>query len=194
MNFKELLASEFRRFRELSEEQLQALEQHYTLLLSWNRRLNLTRITELGDAVCLHYAESLFLGTVLPQGSFAVGDLGSGAGFPGIPIAILRPELQVTLIESDRRKAVFLREATRRLGNVVVFCGRFEDYPARFEWAVCRAVDPIEVLGCRISPNSAVLMSSGRVLESAEVIKSPWGKDRLIRVSRDTVSRETFGW
>ena len=190
MTFKELLASEFRQILELSPQQLDLLEQHYRLLLSWNRRLNLTRIIDLVEAVRLHYCESLFLGTVLPPGGFSVADLGSGAGFPGVPLAVLRPELGVTLMESDQRKAVFLRESARGLKNVEVFSGRFEDYPGHFEWAVSRAVAPAELLKSAIFSNLALLTSNAEH-GSGEVVKLPWGKDRAISVSRGTVSRGT---
>ena len=103
-----------------SEEQLGLLEQHYQLLARWNKRLNLTRITELEEAVRFHYCESLFVGRFLPPGPLKVADLGSGAGFPGIPLAVIRPDVEFVLIESDLRKAVFLREAARNLKNVKV--------------------------------------------------------------------------
>ena len=75
----------------LPSEQIDLLEAHYNLLTQWNARLNLTRIESVEDAVRLHYCESLFVGTRLPAGPLRIVDVGSGAGFPGIPIAILRP-------------------------------------------------------------------------------------------------------
>src|SRR5580704_16335876 len=106
--FRELLRREYQPWGELSDLQLDQLERHYQLLESWNRRLNLTRIEDLLDVVRFHYCESLFVSTVLPSGPLRVCDIGSGAGFPGIPLAVFRPDLQVVLIESDQRKAVFL--------------------------------------------------------------------------------------
>ena len=138
--FRELLASEFQPYSSLTPHQLDLLERHFNLLLAWNKRLNLTRITDTEEAVRLHYCESLYLGLKLPEGPLSVADLGSGAGFPGVPIAILRPDLQVTLIESNQRKAVFLREAARDLPNVRVLAVRFEDCRERFDWVVSRAV------------------------------------------------------
>src|SRR5262245_12319813 len=110
--FRELLAKEFAPYETLTEHQLDQLESHYRLLTAWNKRLNLARLGSVEDAVQLHYCESLYLGRALPLGNLRIVDIGSGAGFPGIPIAILRPECSVTLVESHQRKAVFLREAT----------------------------------------------------------------------------------
>src|SRR5437868_3656406 len=99
---------------ELPLAKLAALEVHYNLLLRWNTVLNLTGITDLDTAVERHYCESIFLAAHLPAGPLRLADIGSGAGFPGLPIAVLRPDCMVTLIESHQRKSVFLREASRK--------------------------------------------------------------------------------
>jgi 16S rRNA (guanine527-N7)-methyltransferase len=125
---------------ELSPGQVEALEAHYQLLLRWNRVLNLTSIKRMEEAVERHYCESLFLGTHLPQGRLRIADIGSGAGFPGFPVAVLRPDCSVTLIESHQRKAVFLREASRSQTNVRVLAQRAEDVDEQFDWAISRAV------------------------------------------------------
>jgi hypothetical protein len=80
------------------------------------------------------------LGSQLPQAAKAVVDIGSGAGFPGTPISVLRPDVNVTLVESHSRKAVFLRESTRDLKNVSVEARRIEVLSTRFDCAVMRAV------------------------------------------------------
>lgn len=177
---------EFQRFAPLSEQQIGQLNAHFELLVRWNAKLNLTRIT--AEAEQLHYCESLYVGQALPAGSFCICDIGSGAGFPGIPIAILRPECQVTLVESHQRKAVFLREATRDLPNVTVFSGRSQDLKKSFEWVVSRAVTPGEVLALPISKQFAVLVGP----EDAQRLGGfplPWGKGRfLTSVPRGTLS------
>lgn len=117
-------------------EDFPALQRHHELLQKWNQRLNLTRI----DSIERNYGESLFLGRHLPEGALRICDIGSGAGFPGFPVAVLRPDCQVTLIESHQRKAVFLKEASRGMGNVRVLAVRAEDVRERFDWAVSRAV------------------------------------------------------
>lgn len=178
-DFKSLLESEFLPYGTLSTEQLSQLEQHYQLLLCWNQRLNLTRITELLDAVRYHYCESLYLGHSLPKNPLRVVDIGSGAGFPGIPVAILRPDCRVDLVESHQRKAVFLREAARNLPNVEILPKRAETLFGVYDWMISRAVRPEDVLKLKLAPNVSVLGTEGDRL--------PWGENRaLFHVKRST--------
>jgi 16S rRNA (guanine527-N7)-methyltransferase len=138
--FADLLRQRLAGVVELSPGQVEALETHYQLLLRWNRTLNLTSIKRMEEAVERHYCESLFLGIHLPQGGLRIADVGAGAGFPGFPVAVLRPDCSVTLIESHQRKAVFLREASRNLRNIRVLATRAEDVKEQFDWAISRAV------------------------------------------------------
>jgi len=178
--FRERLFEKFRPYAELSESQLDALERHYRLLCKWNRTLNLTRIEREEDAVRFHYCESLFLGLNLPPGDLRVADIGSGAGFPGFPIAVLRPELDVALIESHQRKAVFLREGTSNVQNVRVLAARAEQITERFDWVVARAVSSNEVMRAGLAQNIALLMSSADALPDSKIIKVPWANDRIL--------------
>jgi 16S rRNA (guanine527-N7)-methyltransferase len=184
--FRELLLSEFRPHAELLTQQLDRLELHYNLLLQWNKRLNLTRIEDVLDAVRFHYCESLYLALKLPPGPVRIADVGSGAGFPGLPIAVLRPDLDVTLIESHQRKSVFLREAVRGLPNSRVLCSRAEEATERFDWVVSRAVSPKDVLASNLAPNYALLVSAKDTPAGSEDSRSPWGDDRVVSVSRGT--------
>jgi 16S rRNA (guanine(527)-N(7))-methyltransferase RsmG len=113
----------------IAPEQAAQLEAHFELLTRWNRTLNLTRIRDRAEAIERHYNESLFVARHLPSGPLRIADIGSGAGFPGFPLAVVRPEYSVTLIESHGRKAVFLSEASRKLPNIKVLAQR--DSPAR---------------------------------------------------------------
>lgn len=144
----------------ITNGQAERLARHYELLMAWNQRLNLTRITEVGAAVERHYCEGIVLASHLPVGELRIADFGSGAGFPGIPVAVVRPECQVTLIESHQRKAVFLREATRGWENVRVLAGRAEDASRLgvFDWVVARAVRWQEVVGASLGRNYALLL------------------------------------
>jgi 16S rRNA (guanine527-N7)-methyltransferase len=121
--------------RRLSEAQLAAVSTHLDLLLRWNERINLTSVRRPEEIVTRHFGESFFLAQNLfpPDWRGSVADLGSGAGFPGVPITIYAPDAQVTLIESNNKKATFLRELTRalKLPGISVFAGRAEDF--RFE-------------------------------------------------------------
>jgi 16S rRNA (guanine(527)-N(7))-methyltransferase RsmG len=178
--FRELLAREFEPHGSLTVAQIDLLETHYNLLVRWNARLNLTRIDSLEDVVRLHYCESLFVATRLPPGALRIVDVGSGAGFPGVPIAILRPECAVTLVESHQRKAVFLREASRNLTNVRVVTGRAENLGPEYDWLVSRAVSPGDVLKLKLASNLALLVGGGdsRDFERCEPI--PWGTGRFL--------------
>ncbi len=189
--FRDLLRSEYEPWGALSELQLDQLELHYHLLESWNRRLNLTRIQDPMEVVHFHYCESLFVSSVLPSGPLTVADLGSGAGFPGIPLAIVRPDVEIVLIESDQRKAVFLREATRDIRNARVLAVRYQECELQFDWVVSRAV-VLGALWAGLAPSFALLLSASSAPVGTEVIKLPWGQDRVLAVSRGThVSRGT---
>jgi 16S rRNA (guanine527-N7)-methyltransferase len=177
--FQDLLAREFAPYGHLADDQLDQLEAHYQLMTQWNAKLNLTRIESLEDSVRLHYCESLFLGTALPPGQLRVVDVGSGAGFPGIPVGILRPECSITLVESHQRKAVFLQEAVRALKNVKVASSRAEDLQEQFDWLVSRAVAVKGVLELGLAPNRALLVGEG---EFAEARLLPWGERRFLAV------------
>ena len=171
-DFKSLLKLEFSAYGALNPQQLSLLEEHYRLLLRWNQKMNLTRITGLQDAVRYHYCESLYLGARLPEGPLRIIDIGSGAGFPGIPVAIYRPECAVDLVESHRRKAVFLREAARELTNVRVVAKRSEAVTGHYDWTISRAVRPEDVLKLNLAPHVAVLGAEGENL--------PWGEKRAL--------------
>jgi len=115
------------------------------LLLKWNSRTNLTAIREPEEIVRRHFGESLFAAWHLAAETDSLLDLGSGAGFPGIPIALVHPQIQVVLAESQNKKASFLREVVRTLGlaHVEVWAGRAESLPAdrQFHTVTLRAVD-----------------------------------------------------
>jgi 16S rRNA (guanine527-N7)-methyltransferase len=164
----------------LSEEQLRVMDAHWDLLLKWNRKMNLTRITGPEEAALRHYGESLFLGHHLSAGRIV--DIGSGAGFPGVPVAVLRLDCQVDLVESTQKKAAFLMEAARGLGNVRVLARRGDQVSAEYDWMISRAVDPGEVLRLRLAPRTALLISRDDVsrLPSPEVIPLPWDGNRVL--------------
>jgi 16S rRNA (guanine527-N7)-methyltransferase len=130
----------------LSASQAGQLAKHYSMLLEWNRRVNLTRITEPVDAARLHYADSLFGGDFI-RDSRAVLDIGSGAGFPAVPLAVLRPDIQVTALEANQKKSLFLNEAkdALRLANLKVATARVESFDlTAFDLLTSRALDRAE--------------------------------------------------
>jgi 16S rRNA (guanine527-N7)-methyltransferase len=115
----------------LSPEQLKLLGRHVDLLLRWNKSINLTSITDPEEVVEKHVLDSLALVPVLPSGSLL--DAGSGGGFPGIPVAIARPDLEVVLVDSVQKKVAFLKNALAelRLPKVRAHAVRLEGNPSR---------------------------------------------------------------
>jgi len=186
--FADLLRQRLAGVAELLPWQVEAFEAHYQLLLRWNRTLNLTSIKRMEEAVERHYCEALFLGAHLPQGALRIADIGSGAGFPGFPVAVLRPERSVTLIESHQRKAVFLREASRNLPNVRVLASRAEDVEDQFDWAISRAVSYADLASFlkNLAPNVDLLTGGepppdGIGFAWQPPIIVPWGGQRFLR-------------
>src|SRR5689334_11730720 len=113
----------------LSQSQHDQLNRYIDLLIEANQRMNLTRIADRPVAEVQHIADSLTLLPFLPKEPHRLADVGSGGGVPGIPLAIVRPDVEVTLIESTKKKAQFLRDTTSalRLSNVNVVDARAED-------------------------------------------------------------------
>jgi 16S rRNA (guanine527-N7)-methyltransferase len=122
-------------------------QRYLDLLLRWNQHLNLTAIRDAGQIIQRHFVESAFAAQHLPSGIISLLDYGSGAGLPGIPIAICRPEIQVTLAEAQGKKASFLREALRVIALPgQVYGGRVETMPEQnlFDAVSMRAVEKME--------------------------------------------------
>jgi 16S rRNA (guanine527-N7)-methyltransferase len=167
----------------LSQAQLKHISTYIDLLLRWNARINLTAIRQPEDIVTRHFGESLFAAHNLfpakttweqppppvqsEQSSdlIRVIDIGSGAGFPGLPIKIWAPQIDLTLIESNHKKATFLREVTRTLTlmNVNIFPGRAQAYsnpPAQV--VTLRAVESFEatlpIVASLVAPNGRLAL------------------------------------
>lgn len=146
----------------LDEAQLGQICTYLNLLLKWNARMNLTSLRGAEEIVARHFGESVFAARHLfsgPTTSSTLVDVGSGAGFPGLPIAIARPNVAVTLIEAHGKKATFLKEVLRTAGipNASVFAGRAVTYSAKAEVVTFRAVEHFEA----ILPVSAAIVNEG---------------------------------
>lgn len=131
-------------FAELDQQQLALTSIYIDLLLKWNSRINLTAVRDPREIISRHFGESFFAAEIVRAYSPAsLIDLGSGAGFPGIPIAMRLPQTSVTLIESNQKKSTFLKEAifALKLQNLTVFNGRGEDYPHKASLVTMRAVE-----------------------------------------------------
>jgi 16S rRNA (guanine527-N7)-methyltransferase len=132
----------------LSEEQVDKLVGHYAMMVEWNRHTNLTRITAPLEAARLHYAESIFGARFLSEAR-SVLDIGSGAGFPALPLAVASPEREITALESNQKKTLFLYEAkdALRIANFKVVRARLEDFDWReYDLLTSRALDRAEVV------------------------------------------------
>jgi 16S rRNA (guanine527-N7)-methyltransferase len=129
----------------LQDKQNKRFIEYLNLILRWNRKVNLTAIRDADGILSRHFVESIAAAQAIPAGIQSLLDFGSGAGLPGIPIAICRPEIAVTLAESQGKKAAFLREAVRTLGlNATVHSARAETLTTQFDCVTLRAVDHME--------------------------------------------------
>lgn len=120
-------------------------DNYLALLLRWNARMNLTAVRDPADIVRRHFIESIACAQLLPESIHSLLDFGSGAGFPGIPIALCRPAITITLAESQAKKAAFLQEAIRTLGlNCHIWPRRAEELDRHFDAVALRAVDRMD--------------------------------------------------
>jgi 16S rRNA (guanine527-N7)-methyltransferase len=150
-----LLAEHARAFGiELSPAQLDAFEVYYRELVVWNSRFNLTAITARDEVIVKHFLDSLSVASALPAHAGSLIDIGSGAGFPGLPLKIVLPALRVTLLEATGKKVEFLRHMIARLNlrEVVAMQGRAEEFARdpvhreQYDVAAARAVAELATL------------------------------------------------
>ena len=189
----------------LSPEQLKQFELYLELLLKWNAKINLTAIRNPEDIVRRHFGESLFASEHLSTlASSSLRDFGSGAGFPGLPIKISYPQLDVTLIESQQKKAAFLREVIRtlKLEKVDVHADRGELFQRQAQIVTMRAVEKFEsalpIAASLVKPGGrlALLIGTSQVqvamqtlptLEWRDPVHLPESRERVLLVGRMTV-------
>ena len=148
----------------LSNAQLESLHAYLDLLLKWNSKINLTAVRNPEEIVPRHFGESLFVARQLFPRPIAesVIDVGSGAGFPGLPLRIWNDAADLTLIESSQKKAVFLREVVRTLGldRVSIETARAEKAAVRAELVTLRAVERFDQI---LQTAHGLLKPSGRL-------------------------------
>ena len=113
----------------VNDLQVSQIQQYMKLLLTWNDKVNLTAIRDPLEILHRHFCESMYAAVAVPFQSGRLADIGSGGGFPGLPLKILVPELQVFLVESNVKKATFLAEVVRdlQLTNTRVLVSRYEE-------------------------------------------------------------------
>ena len=154
----------------LTDAQAASLVTHYEMLIRWNRRMNLTRIVEPSDAAELHYGESLWGGHFIKDAR-ALIDIGSGAGFPAVALAVLRPDVEVTALEANQKKAIFLNEAADAIGlkNFRVARARLEEidlsgYDLLTSRALDRAEEMLQPVVARLDADQRLMLYSTRDL------------------------------
>jgi 16S rRNA (guanine527-N7)-methyltransferase len=197
------IADLLRPFAELSPDQLTTTSTYIDLLVKWNARVSLTAIRDPEEIVTRHFGESYFAAIILLPEDWAgsVIDFGSGAGFPGIPLAILRPKASVTLIESNGKKAAFLNEVVGQLGlkNVELFRGRGESYGKKADLVLMRAVESfdraLDVAAGLVQPGGRLCLLIGESQTTAaktlepqlswsEPVRIPQGDKRVLLVGK----------
>ena len=191
------LLTEFLGEEKLSEDQLNNISTYIDMLLKWNARTNLTAVRDPEQIVQRHFGESLFAARnlVAKESTITAADVGSGAGFPGIPMKIYAPGLRSTFIESHGKKATFLREVCRGLKftNINVFSGRAEDWQQTSEVVTLRAVEKfgevLPVAASLVAPQGrlALLIGASQAGEAEKVLEGSWSDSMAIPKSRERV-------
>ena len=146
-----------------TEEQLNQFYKYMNLLLEWNEKINLTAITDPNEVILKHFIDSLTINKYIKENS-TLADVGTGAGFPGIPLKILRPDLKITLVDSLNKRINFLNEVINKLNlvNIETVHSRIEDfgkdkkYRESFDFVTARAVANLAVLSEYLLPIAQV--------------------------------------
>jgi 16S rRNA (guanine527-N7)-methyltransferase len=186
----------------LSGEQLEKFETYYREIIDWNKKVNLTRITDYEEVQLKHFLDSLSVLTVVPPDkALRVIDVGTGAGLPGLPLKIVSPDIDLTLLEAAAKKTRFLDHVIARLGldRVTVVTGRAEAiardtrYREKFDLALARALAPLPALaelalpfcrvgGCCIAPKKGEV--EGEVARALKAIEMMGGSLREVKPVR----------
>ena len=184
-----------------NDKQVLQIQQYINILLLWNEKINLTAIRDPMDILYRHFCESMYAATTVPIENGRLADVGSGGGFPGLPLKILSPNLRVFLVESNLKKATFLAEVVRELEltDTQVFVRRYEElgeeiapldyvcsralgeFPSFLEWAHSEQIAAKQVIlwiGARDLPD----LQKVRTWDWREPIQVPHSLRRLILI------------
>jgi len=162
--------------------QCAAINSYISLLLQWNNRISLTTVVDPKDILRFHFGESLYAAVCVPILKGRLADVGSGAGFPGLPLRLALPALSLIMIESNTKKAAFLREAVRELNlaDVEVVRERMEDLPMNpvpFDFIAARALG---------SHAKTLNWAEGKLSTTGKIVL--WlGEEDAAEISRDTL-------
>jgi len=154
MSFKEVLNEKFKQYGfVLSQEQIIHFEKFFELLVEWNCKMNLTTITEPNEVIAKHFLDSVIPENLIMK-NCSIIDVGCGAGFPSLPLKILRPDLKITLIDSVQKKLIFVQEVVDKLNlkDINIIHSRAEElaskneYREKFDVCISRAVAELVTL------------------------------------------------
>ncbi len=169
---------------EATTEQIALIQRYMSLLLAWNEKINITAIRDPLEMLYRHFCESMYAAVAVPLQGGRLADVGSGGGFPGLALKIIRPELQVFLIESNVKKATFLAEVVRELALVDarVLVSRYEELGEEItpvDFVCSRALGEFEKFlnwagSERVAASQVVLWTGGRDVEEIKKIRG-WG-------------------
>jgi 16S rRNA (guanine527-N7)-methyltransferase len=162
---------------DVNEQQIVYIQQYMKLLLTWNEKINLTAIRDPLEILYRHFCESMYAAVAVPVENGRLADVGSGAGFPGIPLKIIRPGLHTFLVESNMKKATFLAEVLRtiELPDTKVLVSRYEELGEDLmplDYACSRAVGEFEpflawAASERVATKQVILWIGGRDMDQA---------------------------
>lgn len=183
--FEEILRTYLKKIDiELSKKQIEQFYTYMNLLLEWNEKINLTAITEPEEVILKHFVDSLTISAYIKKGSKLV-DMGTGAGFPGIPLKILRDDIEITLVDSLNKRINFLNEVIKELElrEISTVHARAEEfgqnkkYREKFDIAISRAVANLSTLSEYLVPlvkleGKIICMKGSEVKEELENAKN----------------------
>jgi 16S rRNA (guanine527-N7)-methyltransferase len=165
---------------QLSPEQVAKIQRYMSMLLAWNEKFNLTAIRDPMEILRRHFCESMYASVAVQLQAGRLADLGSGGGFPGLPLKIICPELHVFLVESNVKKATFLAEVVRELelSDTRVLVGRYEELGeeiAPLDFVCSRALGEFATFlnwarSERVAAKQAILWIGGRDLAEIRMI------------------------
>jgi 16S rRNA (guanine527-N7)-methyltransferase len=175
----------------IESQQIVLIQQYIKTLLRWNEKLNLTAIRDPLEILYRHFCESMFAASAIPVDKGRLADIGSGPGFPGIPLKIIRPGLELCLVESNIKKGTFLAEVVRelQLPNTRVLISRYEELGEELtplDFVCSRAVGEFGpflewAASSRVDAGQVILWIGGRDLEEAKKSKQwEWREPILI--------------
>jgi 16S rRNA (guanine527-N7)-methyltransferase len=166
----------------LDDKQVLQIQQYIKILLTWNEKMNLTAIRDPREILYRHFCESMYAASVVPVENGRLADVGSGGGFPGLPLKIIRPDLRAILIESNLKKAAFLAEVIRELElrDTQVLVRRYEELGeeiAPLDFVCSRALGEFVpflewALSDQLATKQVILWIGARDLP--EIQKIPW--------------------